>query len=60
MSPLQPHEDPVADILDEIAALAAYWKQNRDDGRMPPNIRRAMINTARDLLARVDMELYRG
>lgn len=49
-------QDPVADALDDMAALGQSWNLNRERGRMPSGIRGAMILVARELLMHVDME----
>jgi len=43
--------DPVADALDDLAALGQHWTRNRESGRMPKGIRAAMLLVARDVLA---------
>ena len=43
--------DPVADALDDMAALGLHWTRNRDRGRMPNGIRQAMLLVAREALA---------
>ena len=48
--------DPVADALDDMAALGLHWTRNRERGRMPSGIRQAMILVARDVLAHVDVD----
>ncbi len=48
--------DPVADALDDMAALGLHWTRNRDRGCMPNGIRAAMLLVARDALALADME----
>lgn len=45
--------DPVADALDDMAALGLYWTRNRERGRMPSSIRKAMILVAQEVLAHV-------
>lgn len=42
--------DPVADLLDDLAALGQHWTRNRERGRMPGAIRQAMLMVARDAL----------
>lgn len=42
-------QDPVADALDDLAALGTHWTRNRDRGRMPSGIRAAMVMVAREL-----------
>lgn len=46
--------DPVADALDDMAALGLHWTRNRERGRMPSGIRQAMILVAREVLAHVE------
>ena len=48
--------DPVADALDDMAALGLHWTRNRERGRMPGGIRAAMILVARELLAHEDLQ----
>ena len=48
-------QNPVAEVLDDLAALGQHWARNRERGRMPRGIRTAMIETARDLLAAAQM-----
>lgn len=43
--------DPVADALDDMAALGQHWTRNRERGRMPNGIRMAMLLVAREVLA---------
>lgn len=43
--------DPVADALDDMAALGQHWTRNRERGRMPNGIRAAMLMVAREVLA---------
>ena len=43
--------DPIADLLDDMAALGQHWERNRQRGRMPAAIRLAMISTAEDILS---------
>lgn len=43
-------EDRVADLLDELADLAALWKANRDRGVTPRFARGALLLAARDVL----------
>lgn len=47
---LEPHHDPVADALDDMAALGLHWTRNRDRGRMPNAIRQALLYVAREAL----------
>lgn len=42
--------DPVADALDDMAALGQHWTRNRERGRMPNGIRAAMLLVAREVL----------
>lgn len=42
--------DPIADKLDELAALAQHWTRNRDRGYTPSGIRAAMLQLAHELL----------
>ena len=35
--------DPVADALDDMAALGQHWTRSRERGRMPNGIRAAML-----------------
>ena len=48
-------QDPVADALDDMAALALHWTRNRERGRMPAGIRQAMLLVAREALIHADM-----
>lgn len=48
--------DPVADALDDMAALAQHWAKNRERGRNPSSIRAAMLMVAREALAHVDQQ----
>ena len=48
-------EDPIADALDDMAALGLHWTRNRERGRMPSGIRQAMLMVAREALAHADM-----
>lgn len=48
--------DPVADALDDMAALGQHWTRNRERGRMPGGIRAAMLLVAREVLAHADMQ----
>ena len=48
--------DPVADALDDMAALGTHWARNRERGRMPSGIRAAMLLVAREALAMDDHE----
>jgi hypothetical protein len=48
-------QDPVADALDDMAALGLHWARNRKRGRMPSGIRAAMILVAREALMHVDL-----
>lgn len=52
---LQVVADPVADALDDMAALGLHWTRNRERGRMPSGIRQAMLMVAREALAHADM-----
>ena len=45
---LQIHRDDVAERLDEVALIAAAYKQNRDAGRPTTILRRALLDAARD------------
>jgi hypothetical protein len=47
--------DPVADALDDMAALGQHWTRNRERGRMPNGIRAAMLLVAREVLALDEM-----
>lgn len=51
---LQVLDDPVADLLDDLAALSQHWARNRERGRMPHSVRAAMLLVARDALAAAD------
>lgn len=46
--------DPVADALDDMAALGLQWTRSRERGRMSGAIRLAMLMVAREVLAQVD------
>lgn len=46
--------DPVAEVLDDMAALGQHWIRNRERGRMPYAIRTAMLLVARELIALAD------
>lgn len=48
--------DPIADALDDLAALGTHWTRNRERGRMPSGIRQAMLLIAREALHLVDAE----
>ena len=48
--------DPVADALDDMAALGLHWTRNRERGRMPSGIRAAMLLVAREALAHEDAQ----
>lgn len=45
--------DPIAEMLDGLAALGTYWQRHRDAGRMPHSIRNAMIHLSRDVAAQM-------
>lgn len=49
--------DPVADTLDDLAALGEHWTRNRARGRMPNGIRAAMVLVARELVMYEDIQL---
>ncbi len=49
-------QDPVADALDDMAALGLHWTRNRERGRMPNGIRQAMLLVAREALAHEDAQ----
>ena len=49
-------EDPIADALDDMAALGLHWTRNRERGRMPNGIRQAMLLVAREVLAHEDAQ----
>lgn len=53
---LEVMRDPVADALDDMAALCEYWKRNRDKGRTPSAIRNPLLQMAREVLMLADME----
>ena len=55
MNTLTVIHDPVADALDDMAALGLHWTRNRERGRMPSGIRQAMLLVAREALAHADM-----
>ena len=55
MQQLTVMQDPVADALDDMAALGLHWTRNRERGRMPSGIRQAMLLVAREALAHADM-----
>lgn len=48
MSNLVILEDPVADALDDLAALGKHWVRNRKEGRMSSGIRNAMLLVAQE------------
>lgn len=48
--------DPVAEVLDDMAALGEYWQRNREKGRMPGSIRAAMLLAAREAIMVEEME----
>lgn len=48
--------DPVADALDDMAALGQHWTRNRERGRMPNGLRAAMLLVAREVLAHADAQ----
>lgn len=56
MTTLTVMRDPVADALDDMAALGEHWKRNRDKGRTPSGVRQALLLTAREVLVLADME----
>lgn len=41
--------DEQADLIDDLAALCEHWKRNRESGRTPQAIRRAIVMVAKDL-----------
>jgi len=49
-------QDPIAEAIDDIAALATYWAQNRARGRTPDGIRQAILTIARETLAYADAQ----
>lgn len=49
-------QDPVADALDDMAALGEHWTRNRARGRMPSGIRQAMLLVAREALMHADAD----
>jgi len=49
-------DDPVADLLDDMALIGVHWTRNRENGRMPNGIRSAMMMIARDLVAMAEMQ----
>ncbi len=55
MQQLTVMQDPVADALDDMAALGLHWTRNRERGRMPSGIRQAMLLVAREALMHDDM-----
>jgi hypothetical protein len=56
MTEPQMMRDPIADALDDMAALGEHWKRNRERGRMPNGIRSAMLLVARDVLDLQEMQ----
>lgn len=56
MQQLTVMQDPVADALDDMAALGLHWTRNRERGRMPNGIRSAMLLVAREALAHADAQ----
>jgi hypothetical protein len=56
MQQLTVMQDPVADALDDMAALGLHWTRNRERGRMPHGIRQAMLLVAREALAHADAQ----
>lgn len=48
--------DAVAETLDDMAALADYWKRNRENGRTPNSIRNAMVLVCREVVSLNDFE----
>lgn len=50
-------KDELAEMIDDIAALCEHWSRNRDKGRMPYAIRRAIIMAARDAIAFEDSQV---
>ena len=56
MTELQMMRDPIADALDDMAALGEHWKRNRERGRMPNGIRSAMLLVAREVLDLQEMQ----
>jgi hypothetical protein len=53
---LEVMRDPVADCLDDMAALGEHWTRNREKGRMPGGIRAAMVLVAREMLSLVEQQ----
>lgn len=49
-------KDELAEMIDDIAALGEHWARNREKGRMPNAIRRAIIMAARDIVVLEDMQ----
>lgn len=47
-------KDPIAELLDDMAAMGEHWAKNRERGRTPDAIRRAMLMAARDLVVLAD------
>ena len=43
--------DPLAELLDDMAALGSHWQRNRAKDRTPWAIRRAMLDLAGDIVA---------
>lgn len=48
--------DPVDESMEELSAIAAAWKKNRDRNRPSPILRRALISAAQELVD--DNEIY--
>lgn len=56
-SPMHSSSDPVAHLLDHIAALSIQWERRRYRGHVQAAIREAMLAAARQLVAKADLAL---
>lgn len=52
-------KDELAEIIDDIAFLGEHWMRNREKGRIPNAIRRAIIMAAREAIALDDSRTKR-
>lgn len=52
------NDDKVNELLDELASLAVYWKDWRDDaGTVPRGIRAGMLDTISEIVAELGKEV---
>ena len=47
---IEVHIDHVANKIDEVADLCEFWKKNRDKGRTPNSIRKAILLTLNEIM----------